>query len=257
MKNKQSILLSLIFILLASVAASAQDFWMTKSYARWDEKEIEKMLNDSPWAQSQKIRVQIEGRVNAAAGSVVGNVSLAPTIGNTVNNSSTAPTIDYTYTLRLRSAVPIRQAIVRKNALNQKEPNRKQLEEFEKRQSGILACPACQDNYVVTLSAKSNENKNYDPVYEFFGKARFEDLKRYVVLLNDKGKKRELVHFIQPKTAGDEAVFFFPRSDAQGNPLFTAESKELIFNATNNQISQATNFKMKIAPMIIDGKIEF
>jgi len=234
MKNKQSIFFSLIFILFLSVAAAAQDFWMTKSFIRWDKNEIEKMLGDSPWAQSQKVRVQIEGRTNAAAGSVVGNVSIAPTITTTVSNTTTAPSIDYTFTLRLRSAVPIRQALIRKNQLGKQKLDKKELEQFEKRQNGILECPACQDNYILTLSAKSNENKNYDPIFEFFGKARFEDLKRYIILQNDHGEKRELVHFTPPKIAGDEAIFFFPRYDEKGNPLFKAESKELIFNVTNN-----------------------
>lgn len=230
---------------------------MTKSYKRWNEKEVEKMLNDSPWAQSQKIRVQIGGRVNVVAGSVVGNISLAPSIGNSVDTASTSPSIDYTFTLRLRSAIPVRQAIVRRNELEKNKLDKKELESFEKRQSGILDCPACQANYVLTLSAESSENKNYDPVYEFFGRARLEDLKRYIVLQNDKGEKRELVYFTPPKIAGDEAVFFFPRFDKKGNPLFTAGNKELIFNLTNNQISLATNFKIKIAPMLIDGGVEF
>lgn len=121
----------------------------------------------------------------------------------------------------------------------------------------MLECPACRENYVLTLSAESQENKNYDPVFALLSGARLADLKRYVVLQNDKGEKRELVFFTPPKIAGEEAVFFFPRLDKKGNPLFTAESKELIFNVTNNQVSPATNFKIKIAPMLIDGKVEF
>lgn len=230
---------------------------MTKSYVRWDEKEIEKMLNDSPWAKSQKIRVQIPGRINTVAGSVVGNVSLAPSINNTVNTGSITPSVDYTFTLRLRSAVPIRQAIVRQNALDKKKTSKESDEQFEKRQKGLLECPACQDNYVLSLSAASNENKNYDPVYALFSTALLEDLKRFIVLKNDTGEKRELVYFMPPKIAGDEAVFFFPRLDEKGNSLFTADSKELIFNVTNNQVSLAANFKINVEPMIIDGNVEF
>lgn len=257
MKIKSNFFIILIFILFSSVAAFAQDLWLTKSYVRWNAKEVEQMLNASPWTQSQKIRVQTGGRTNAAAGSVVGNVSLAPTIANSVDTASTSPSIDYTFTLRLRSAVPIRQAIARKNELNKKNLDPKELTSFEARQKGLLECPACQDNYVLTLSAESQENKNYDPIYALFGSARLTDIKRYIVLQNDKGEKRELVYFMPPKIAGEEAVFFFPRLDKKGNPLFTAENKELIFNVTNNQVSLATNFKIKIAPLMIDGKVEF
>jgi len=257
MKTKLNIFFILTFILFLSLSAFAQDLWLTKSYVRWNAKEVERMLYASPWTQSQKIRVQTGGRINAVAGSVVGNVSLAPTIDNSINTASTSPSIDYTFTLRMRSAVPIRQAIARRNELNKKNLDQKELAQFEARQKGLLECPACQENYVLTLSAESQENKNYDPVFALFGSAQLTDIKRFIVLQNDKGEKRELVYFMPPRIAGEEAVFFFPRLDKKGNPLFTAESKELIFNVTNNQVSLATNFKIKIAPMMIDGKVEF
>lgn len=257
MKRDRTIFCVFTISLVFASPALAQDFWMTRSFARWNEAEVDKMLTASPWAVGQKVRVQVPGRVNAVAGSVVSNVSLAPSISNSVDNASTAPAIDYTFTLRLRSAVPIRQAIVRRNALAFKESKKSELEQFEKRQKGLLECPACRDNYVLSLSAESSENKNFDPVYALFGTARLDDLKRYIVLKNEKGEKRELVFFTPPKIAGEEAVFFFPRLDETGNPLFTAENKELIFNITNNQVSLAANFKVEIAPMLIDGKVEF
>lgn len=257
MKTKTNVFFALALILFLIIPAFAQDLWLTKSYRRWNSKEVEQMLYASPWTQNQKIRVQIGGRINAVAGSVVGNVSIAPTIDNSIDTAGISPSIDYTFTLRLRSAVPIRQAIARRDELNKKNLDQKELDLFEARQKGLLECPACRENYVLTLSAESQENKNYDPVVALFGSARLADLKRYVILQNDKGEKRKLVFFTPPKIAGEEAVFFFSRLDKKGNPLFTAESKELIFNVTNNQVSLATNFKMKIAPMMIDGKVEF
>ena len=77
-------LFSTVFILLAANAAGQQDFWMVKSYKRWTKDEIIRLISDSPWAQVR------EREANAADG------SFNPMV-----------------TVRLRSAVPIRQALVR------------------------------------------------------------------------------------------------------------------------------------------------
>ncbi len=133
----------------------------------------------------------------------------------------------------------------------------KERELFNQRQKGLYDCPACLENYVLTLSSKSRENKGADAVYTAFGGDVFDNIKRYIYLQNDKGEKRELVYFTPPKSPGDEAVFFFRRFDDKNNLLFTKDSKYLILNLTNNQVNTATNFKIAIAPLIIGDKVQF
>ena len=41
--------------LLAAVAVVAADFWEEKAFTAWSDKEVEKMLTDSPWAKQQRI----------------------------------------------------------------------------------------------------------------------------------------------------------------------------------------------------------
>jgi hypothetical protein len=52
-------------------------------------------------------------------------------------------------------------------------------------------------------------------------------MEKYAYLTNERGERRELVHFIAPKHDGDEAIFFFPRLDDQKRPLLTPKSKKL------------------------------
>ena len=41
-----------------ALALSAADFWKTKDSSRWSNEEIDKILNDSPWAKAKKIEPQ-------------------------------------------------------------------------------------------------------------------------------------------------------------------------------------------------------
>lgn len=241
-------------LLVFSNAARAQDFWMTKSYSRWTAEEVEKMLTDSPWAMSKEVRITNPQQISQAAGafspSYVGN---SATITGGID-----PSTELIVTLRLRSSNPIRQAIVRKNALDKKKDlDEKEEELFQTRQNGLLVCPACGDYYVLALSGKSKTDRNYDPIFRVFNSARFKDLQKYLYLQNDKGEKRELVNFVPPKAPGEEAIFFFPRLDDKGQPLFDETSKEMIFNASKNEVNLLVNFKMPVAAASVDGKLDF
>lgn len=260
----------ILFLLILSVArvAFAQTDWKSKDFDKWDAADVETILNKSDWVKNQEVRVQNAGSAVAAAGSVTpkissagSNISEGASVGdlNTVSQGKIQPAIDYTFTLRLRSSLAIRLALIRREQLEAKtkELSPSEIELYNKRQRGLYECPACAENYVVTVTAKSKENKNYDPVYAAFGGARIEDIRRFIYLQNEKGEKRELVFFTQPKAPGEEAVFFFKRFNDKGQPLFTKNNKQIILNLTNNQVSLAFNFKMDIAPIIVGDKVDF
>ncbi len=185
----------------------AQDFWMQRSYKRWTKEEIVKLISDSPWAQVREIEANTtEGSFNPMV------------------------------TIRLRSAVPIRQALVR---LKQIEADYDKMDAqkraaFDEKTKGVLDCPACQENYVVTISPPISNRRVSNGVYGLKS-ATLKLLQGKVYLINDKGEKRELVHFVAPKSDDDEATFYFSRKDAQGNPLLTNKNEKFtfVFDADN------------------------
>jgi hypothetical protein len=235
----------------------AQSELPKKPYSQWSKSEAEAVLNDSGWAKKQELRIKFDKETQKAAGSYSG-VSSGAAAQSQTEVTSQMP-VDFIFTLRLRSALPVRQALVRLKTLetNVDKMTEQQGVAFEKQMKGLLECPACAANYVVTLSSKSTNSPGADAVYATFKGGRLADLQRYVYIANERGERRPLVHFVPPRVPGDEAVFFFPRTDEKGAPLLTLDNKELLINLADNQANAITNFRIDVTKLVLDGKVEF
>ena len=249
------VLLAIALILGGALFASAQTSEIDSNYTRWSKTQAEKVLNDSPWVSTHEVRIKKEGQAQRVAGAPP---SLIRDETNSVASGGTDFPLDFIFTLRLRSAMPIREALVRLKQLDAKYDamDEKQKAAFDAQVKGLLDCPACDNNYVITLSSKSRNSPGADAVYATFKGARIDDVKRYIYIANERGERRELVHLVPPKAPGEEAVLFFPRFD-DGTPLFTVDSKEMIVNLTNNQVNISTNFRIDISKLVRNGQLLF
>ena len=260
-RMRRAALAALAAACLAATATRAQEQPWSKPMAEWTREDAQKVLNASPWTRSQTIKVQQRksGRIAGAPNPIGpdGNPMPLPTVANTATSGGAQAPVDYTFTMRLRSALPVRQALARLMQLDAAKLKDKERAAHETRIKGTLDCPACADNYVVTLSSRSEESQGSDPVYSAFAGARLDDIKRFVYLANDRGDQRALVHFVPPRSPGEEAVFFFPRAGADGAPLLTPRSRELRFNVTDNQVNNIVNFAVDVSKLIVDGVVEF
>ena len=258
MNNSLSNKVHLVCIIcLSLVVTAAQDQLPKGSFERWSKTDAERVLNDSLWARKQELRLNFDKEVQKAAGSYSG-VSAGSAAQAQTEVSSDVP-VDFVFTLRLRSALPVRQAMVRLRNLETdiEKMDKQQLAAFDKQNSGLLACPACEQNYVVTLSSKSKNRPGADAVFSLFKGARLADLQRYVFISNERGERRNLIHFVPPKVPGDEAAFFFPRLDDKSSPLLTPESKQLIVNLSDNRPTSVGNFQIDVSTLLLNGKVEF
>jgi len=244
-------------IAVCAMAVCAQEVWTAKPYSQWSKKEAESVLNNSPWASKQELRLQFDKHSQKAAGSYSGISSAAANQAQT--EVTTDIPVDFQFTLRLRSALPVRQALVRMKQLDTdlEKLSQKELSAFDAQVKGLLECPACEGNYVVTLSSKSSNSPGADAVYSTFKGGRLADLQRFIYLANERGEQRPLVHFVAPKAPGEEAIFFFPRLNDKGAPLLTPESKELLINLSDKQVNSVTNFKFDVSRLVSNGKVEF
>ena len=244
-------------VCIAVTAAYAQSAWTVKPFTQWSRSDAENILENSPWSSHQEVRLQFEKEKQTAAGSYSG-VSSASAVSSQTEVMSDLP-VDFIFTLRLRSALPVRQALVRLKQLesDSRKLSKKDLETFDAQIKGLLECPACAGNYVVTLSSKSLNRPGADAVYATFKGGRLPDLQRFVFLANERGERRELLHFVAPKVPGDDAIFFFRRLDEKGAPLLTLESKQLLINLSDKQVNSVSNFKIDVSKLVMNGKVEF
>jgi hypothetical protein len=260
--NRRRTAAVVFFLICLTVSVGAQEDSLSQPFTSWSKADAEKILNDSPWAKRQEVRIKYEGRSTSVAGGMnpaAGQGGLLRSEGNTAALGGARAPVDFVFTLRLRSGAPVRQALIRLKQLeaNYDAMSAKDQAAFDVANKGLLDCPACAQNYVLTLSARSQEDPGADPVFTFFKGGRLADLKRYIYLADETGERRELVHFVPPKVPGDEAIFFFPRLDQNGKALFTTSSKELIFNLTDNDVNLVSNFKVDVTKLVRDGEVLF
>lgn len=244
-----------MLMLLSADPVAAQKGLPDKPFQQWSKTEVNKVLTDSLWARTQSIRVQRRGQVRSIAGQTESETS-----SRKGDLTSAEDPLDYRFTLRLHSALTIRQALVRQEQLkwnyDQRSAAEKKAFDGQAKQL-ILDCPVCADNYVVSVGFSSNNSSGNDLIYKWFGAATVPSLKSYIYLANERGERRDLLDFIPPKAPGDDVYFIFPRLDDKGQPLFATSDKKLLFRMSDNSANSITNFSLDISKLIVDGKVEF
>lgn len=265
MKYNKIKLLLFIWLCALTVTVSAQKV-LEKPFQKWSKDEAVKILTDSPWVQTYQSNV---GVANAESLQIARSQSQSTARGQQQKITGSSPNIlgVAPVIIRLHSSLPIRQAMVR---LQQIEVGYDKFDEkkraaFDQATRNILECPLCKDYYVVTMTKFTNSSEQ--GVQEgLFQTMKPENLKGNVWLLNDKGEKRELREFTPPKSAGNFAIFFFPRRDEKNSELITANNKELKFVFSNDFLNSSNNaysvllprsFDFKVSKLMVGDKVEF
>lgn len=109
MKRLESLTLILVLSLAAGIAYAVGDFWADKPYTKWSEKQAKHMLSDSPWAKTVTLRHTVLKQTRRDFGK-------EPNANE--GEGVSEPEVDYT--MYLRTARPVREAIVRVAQFEQK-----------------------------------------------------------------------------------------------------------------------------------------
>ena len=249
-----ALLLNAIVTLGGTAPVTAQKA-SDKPIQQWSKDEVNQLLTESAWAKTQAIRVQRRSQPRSIAGEMPRDV-LAPKD----ELRGAADPLDYRFTLRLHSALPIRQALVRREQLKWNY-DRKGVEErkaFDRQAKQLLLdCPICANYYVLSVGFSSKNSSGNDMIYKWFSATTLPSIKGYVYIANDRSERRDLVDFIPPKVSGDDVYFIFPRLDEKGQPLFIPTDKKLIFRMSDNNANSITNFTLDISRMVVSGRLEF
>ncbi len=224
--------LALSVSLLASVLL-AGDFW-EKPFEEWGQGDVNKMLNDSPWAE-QYVRTR---KIGGKGSGVGGEKELYDTV-----------------TVRFFSALPVRHAYYRLlqivNNYSKMDPEQKQL--FESKFSRILHIDFSQQ-IIVAMEFASNDREMGQRFDRSIKITTAELMKQNATLISDRLGRIPITGYYPPSPDGTGAKFVFPR-EVDGQPLVSEEDKEIKIELFLPEVGRVFVTK-KVKDLIYNGKIE-
>ena len=218
-----------------------------KPWLEWNMKETTKILNDSPWGQTQLETKQANSE-SAAITNTGSSRNMTPRDAS--KDSPGAITSYIKYYIRLLSAKPVRQAIVRKLMLDSPEMDaerQKQLKSF--------ADATTSDFIVVAVVAEAKDRSMGEEALQAFKTATHASLKDSTYLERHDGQRVPLADFIAPVADGLGAKFVFPRL-LNNQPFLEPGSGQVKFYS---QLSKKIKLeaRYKVSDMMYDGRLEY
>ena len=220
-----------------SLGLSAQK--KEKPWTEWSKKDAEKVLNDSPWAQTQ-------------TETDTSQMTYSPTAAGRATDAGERNQATYIkYRIRFYSARPIRQALMRSILIDMKDSLDQQTAERMKN----FAEAQSNDSIIITVSPESKDGRVSGPAMQALHSATTGSLKNATYLERKDGKRAFLAEYTVPGKDGFGARFIFPRVLGEA-PFITAETGEVRF-VTELSDKIKLNMKFKVAEMVQDGRLEY
>ncbi len=264
----------LILIVLSGLGAIAQKQF--KPWTEWNKGDVEKILNDSPWGQTQ-VETDTSEMFFTPTTQAGGGDSASRREQGATNQATSVK-----FRIRWLSAKPIREALVRQEQLTSGKIS-EQLQFF--------ADGPSYTRIVIAVTFESSDQRYDGKVMQAFSSANMGVLKNSTYLELKDGKRIFLQQYVPPQeNILHAALFVFPRN-AEGRPLLTADSLGVRFHseyenktavdsamnppgqvssprANSNSTSRVANqpdnafkfkldMKFKIAEMIYHGALEY
>lgn len=250
--------LALVFAL--SGALSGAFSWSTtaqkkyKPWNEWTEKEATKMLNDSPWGQTQTETNIAEmfysptsGGGGNTRGGTTGGASGTLGAGNDRNaQGALNQAVNVNFRIRFLSAKPVRQAFARRLTL-QNPPAEAQLKAFAEQDSN--------EWIVVAVDYDGGDQRLTSRVMQTFNSANMGILANVTYLERKDGKRIFLQDYKAPSGDGLGAKFIFPKM-FENQPFVAADSGFVRFYAELSK-ELKLNMRFKVTDMMYDGKLEY
>jgi hypothetical protein len=253
MRKTTNRFLPALLLLLALIAVTAQD--KGKAWSEWSKKDADKMLTESPWAQTQVDTDTSQMFYSPTSDPRLTGRSTSTT-DSRLGEGATNQAVSIKFHVRFFSARPIRQALVRSIEIQQKPSAEvaQRLTNFAEVQS--------TNSIIVTVNFEASDQRFSGPIMQAFNSASTGTLKNEVYLERSDGKRLFLEEYVPPGKDGFGARFIFLR-DLDGNPFITADSSEVRFVAQYPRAKSADpnglkiDRRFKIADMMYKGRLEY
>jgi len=231
MKNLH-IRVALVIAVVSSgfLLAEKKEFWTTKPYTEWTQKDVDKLLKDSPWvktiplSQAPDLALQGGGRGGRGGEGESGG-------GGAGSEGYRAwPKLVITWYSR-----PVREAVARRIQLSNPSAPKEQIDQLLNRPESSF-----YDLLIVGWSPGRNPNA-------------VQALREGTYLQKKNKEKLPLKDTLMPQKRGDPVVLRFAR-EADGKPVLTLDDKEvqLVLKMGDNTIR--TTFKL--SDMVVNRRLE-
>ncbi len=198
----------IVSVLLVVISVSflwAADFWVSKDYTSWTQKECETLLTKSPWVFTNSF-FQVNNYGPLSSG------------GNQAEPERTV-----TFWFRSLSAKPIRMAFGQLQLL--KKPGDTAVADQMKQ---TIETPPDENNRIVLqidFSVKPAGGSTLRDIHSFLLNAHFPNFRDNTYLSSSKKGNIPLLEYRAPSPKQSNAVFIFPRVDEKGEPYFDGSEK--------------------------------
>jgi hypothetical protein len=242
----------------AAFTAHGEDVWLSKSWTQWTPTDCAKILTDSPWATKKEIPLP----------AVISKSSVpdySHTNGGTMQSEPPKVTpVSLEYSIRLVSALPIRQVTVRDYQLRQKHDNMTaaQKKDIDDQESENLN--ATYDGKIVFqigFSAGGPDSKKVtNAVAAYFDASKEDASNLEAYLVTETGERIRPIQFSTPKEGVTEFTVTYPRlRDGQpiikpGQKSFTLEFQSPTAGSAHAKRIEA---KFRLDKMNFEGKLAY
>src|SRR6476659_3955658 len=247
MKSPRVLITSSLTLVLALSTALAQK--ADKTWVEWSKKDVQKMLEDSPWAQVQNDTDTSQMMFSPTSAAGVNGAGSTANDSSRLGQGATNQSVNVKFFVRLFSARPIRQALVRQMTLQQNLPDEAlaKLRQFAEVKS--------ENSIIFTLLYESNDQRAGNTVMQALNSNTTASLKNNTYLQRNDGKQLFLEEYVPPGKDGFGARFIFLKNP-DGKPFFDANSGEIHFVAQFPRLPKIER-RFKIANLMYQGELEF
>jgi hypothetical protein len=230
-----------------------------KAWTEWTKADADKILNNSPWSQTQTDTDTSEmmysptsqaGLSSGTRSGVAGGQSERQSINsNRASQGAINQAVSVNYHVRLLSAKPVRQAFMRVIELTQKEPDKKLRRDLQ-----AFVDRDFSEYIAVAVSFDSTDGRYSGPTIQAFNSATLGTLKTKAYLERKDGKRVFLMDYYTPINDGIGAKFIFPRI-VDEQPFIKADSGSFRFYSEVGQIK--LNVTFKTSELMYNGQFEY
>jgi len=219
---------ALIFPVLAA------DFWATKEYTEWTEKECKDLLTKSPWVFSNRfVQVSNIGRIDVGAHGERERVVV--------------------FRFRFLSAKPVRMAFAQLQMLQ--KPG--DVELADRMKSLVDSSAELRDQIALQIefSVDPPSDNALRDIHSFLLNAKLTDFEEDTYLTSSSKVMVRITDYLAPNPNRPNPVFLFPRVNEKSEPFFTGEEKWI---SLTSRIAGFRIFeRVKMDKMQFQGRVEF